>query len=102
MTGRALGLIDGLGFDLQPAGWRLTPHASAEHRRARAQWRHDLDDAEELLQDFTGVLKVGVAGRGRSPRPSSDPPATGCWPTTAPAANWPRRSGRASPGLSPT
>ncbi|HOA26831.1 MAG TPA: hypothetical protein PKG51_04885 [Arachnia sp.] len=62
MVGRALGLIDGLGFDLQPAGWRLTPHAGADHRRARAQWRHDLDDAEELLQGFDGVLKVGVAG----------------------------------------
>ena len=62
MTGRALGLIGGLGFDLQPAGWRLTPHPSAEHRRAKAQWRSDLDDAEELLQDFDGVLKVAVAG----------------------------------------
>ncbi|WP_353081080.1 methionine synthase [Tessaracoccus lapidicaptus] len=62
MVGRALGLIEGLGFDLQPAGWRLVPHAGAEHRRARAQWRNDLDDAEELLQGFTGVLKVAVAG----------------------------------------
>lgn len=26
MTGRALGLISGLGFDVQPAGWRLTSH----------------------------------------------------------------------------
>ncbi len=62
MIGRALGLIDGLGFDLQPAGWRLVPHAGADHRRAAAQWRRDLDDTEELLQDFTGTLKVGVAG----------------------------------------
>lgn len=62
MIGRALGLIDGLGFDLQPAGWRLVPHPGADHRRAAAQWRHDLDDAEELLQGFTGTLKVAVAG----------------------------------------
>lgn len=62
MIGRALGLIDGLGFDLQPAGWRLTPHPTAEHRRAQAQWRRDLDDAEELLQGFSKVLKVAVAG----------------------------------------
>lgn len=62
MTGRALGLIDGLGFDLQPAGWRLIPHSSAEHRKARAQWRSDLDDAEELLQGFDQTLKVGIAG----------------------------------------
>ncbi len=62
MVGRALGLIDGLAFDLQPAGWRLTSGADAEHRRARSQWRFDLDDAEELLQGFEGVLKVAVAG----------------------------------------
>ena len=62
LVGRALGLIDGLGFDVQPAGWRLTSHSSADHRRAQAAWRHDLDDAEELLQDFGGVLKVGVGG----------------------------------------
>lgn len=62
MIGRALGLIDGLSFDLQPAGWRLTHHSDAHHRRARAEWRHDLDDAEELLQGFEGTLKVGVAG----------------------------------------
>lgn len=62
LVGRALGLIDGLGFDLQPAGWRLTPHSTAEQRRARAQWRSDLDDTEELLQGFDQTLKVGVAG----------------------------------------
>ena len=60
--GRALGLIDGLGFDLQPAGWRLTHHPSADQRRAAAQWRRDLDDAEELLQGFDGTCKVAVAG----------------------------------------
>lgn len=62
MVGRALGLIDGLDFDLQPAGWRLTHGSGADHRRAQAQWRFDLDDAEELLQGFAGVLKVAVAG----------------------------------------
>ncbi|MCG6566351.1 uroporphyrinogen decarboxylase family protein [Tessaracoccus sp. ZS01] len=62
MIGRTLGLIGGLAFDLQPAGWRLTHHPDAEHRRARAQWRHDLDDAEELLQGFAGTLKVAVTG----------------------------------------
>lgn len=62
LVGRALGLIDGLGFDVQPAGWRLTPHSSADHRRAQAAWRQDLDDAEELLEGFDGVLKVGVGG----------------------------------------
>ena len=62
LIGRALGLISGLGFDLQPAGWRLVPNTGADHRRAVAQWRRDLDDAEELLQGFEGVLKIGLAG----------------------------------------
>ncbi|MFV0428092.1 MAG: methionine synthase [Arachnia sp.] len=62
LVGHALGIIDGLGFDLQPGGWRLAAHAGADHRRARATWRHNLDDAEEVLQGFQGALKVGVAG----------------------------------------
>lgn len=62
MTGRALGIIDGLGFDIQPAGWRLTTASGADHIRARAQWRRDLDDAEELLHGFEGVLKIALAG----------------------------------------
>lgn len=62
MIGRALGLIDDLHFDLQPSGWRLTNHSDAAHRKARALWRRDLDDAEELLQAFDGVLKVAITG----------------------------------------
>ncbi|RRD07269.1 methionine synthase [Arachnia propionica] len=62
MIGRALGVIDDLGFDLQPAGWRLIHGTGADHRRARAQWRRDLDDAEELLQGFPGPLKIALAG----------------------------------------
>ena len=76
MVGRALGLIDTLSFDLQPAGWRLVPGFSRDQARAQAQWRSDLDDAEELLQGFTGVLKVGVAGpwtlAGSVERPMGD------------------------------
>lgn len=76
MVGRAVGLIGGLAFDLRPSGWRLTTGASAEHRRARAAWRRDLDDAEELLHGFDGVLKVGVAGpwtlAGSVERPRGD------------------------------
>ena len=62
MIGRALGLVDGIGVDLPPSGWRLTDHSDANHRRARATWRRDLDDLEELLQGATGGLKIAVAG----------------------------------------
>lgn len=62
LIGRTLGLIDGLSFDVQPAGWRLTQHSGREQRRATTQWRSDLDDAEEVLQDFSGEMKVALAG----------------------------------------
>ncbi len=62
MIGRVIGLIDGLGFDVRPSGWRLTAHPGAEQRRAAAQWRRDLDDAEELLHGFAATLKVAIAG----------------------------------------
>lgn len=62
LVGRALGLTTGLDFDVQPSGWRLTTAPSRDHRAAAAQWRRDLDDVEEHLQDFEGTLKVAVGG----------------------------------------
>jgi methionine synthase II (cobalamin-independent) len=62
MTGRTLATITDLGFDLQPAGWRLTDAAGIDHRRARSLLAQDLDQLEEQAQDFRGVLKVQVAG----------------------------------------
>ncbi len=37
MIGRTLGLIAHLGFDLQPAGWRLTDAGGVDQRRARSR-----------------------------------------------------------------
>ncbi len=62
MTGRTLGLVTGLGFDLQPAGWRLTDAPGADHRRARSLLAQDLDRLEEATQGYAGRLKVQVAG----------------------------------------
>ena len=62
MTGRTLALIGDLGFDLQPAGWRLTDSRGIDHRRARSLLAQDLDHLEEQTQDFRGVLKVQLAG----------------------------------------
>ena len=62
MTGRTLAMIGDLGFDLQPAGWRLTDTAGVDHRRARSLLAQDLDQLEEQAQDFHGVLKVQLAG----------------------------------------
>ena len=60
MIGRALGLVSGLGFDLQPAGWRLVPNPGADHRRAVAQCRREL--AQALVEGVAG-LRAEVSRR---------------------------------------
>ncbi|MFL6157868.1 MAG: methionine synthase [Marmoricola sp.] len=62
MVGRTLGLVAELGFDLQPAGWRLTDAPGIDHRRARSLLAQDLDVLEEQAQDLVGPLKVAVCG----------------------------------------
>lgn len=64
MTGRTLGMVEGLGADLQPAGWRLTGGTGAglDHRRATSQLNQDLDALEELGQGLTGSFKTQVVG----------------------------------------
>lgn len=62
MTGRALAVVAELGFDLQPAGWRLTDAAGIDHRRARSLLAQDLDGLEAHSQGYVGQLKVQLAG----------------------------------------
>jgi methionine synthase II (cobalamin-independent) len=62
LTGRSAAIVSDLGFDLQPAGWRLTDAPGVDHRRARSLLAQDLDVLEEHLQDYEGRLKVQVAG----------------------------------------
>lgn len=67
MTGRAVAVVAELGFDLQPAGWRLTDAPGIDHRRARSLLAQDLDALEQHagrtgLFDDGGELKVQVAG----------------------------------------
>ncbi|MBO9520054.1 MAG: methionine synthase [Nocardioidaceae bacterium] len=62
MTGRSLAVVAELGFDLQPAGWRLTDAPGVDHRRARSLLAQDLDVLEEQAQGFAGELKIQVAG----------------------------------------
>jgi len=67
MVGRTLGLVADLGFDLQPAGWRLTDAAGIDHRRARSLLAEDLDALEEHAQAAGsfgdgGEVKVQVTG----------------------------------------
>lgn len=62
LTGRTLALVAELGFDLQPAGWRLTDASGADHRRARSLLAQDLDAVEELAQEHVGPFKTQIAG----------------------------------------
>jgi len=68
LTGRAVGLLAGLGADLQPAGWRLTGNSigvsggGLDQRRARSLLGEDLDVLEEHTQGYDGRLKVQVCG----------------------------------------
>jgi methionine synthase II (cobalamin-independent) len=62
LTGRGAATITELGFDLQPAGWRLTDATGVDQRRARSLLQQDLDALEEQTQGFTGELKVQLVG----------------------------------------
>jgi methionine synthase II (cobalamin-independent) len=62
MIGRGLAVLEGLGADLQPAGWRLGVGSGRDLRRAQSLLAQDLDAAEELLAEHEGPLKVQVTG----------------------------------------
>ncbi len=67
MIGRTLAVVAELGFDLQPAGWRLTDAPGIDHRRARSLLAQDLDALEEQAQASElfvsgGELKVQLCG----------------------------------------
>lgn len=62
MIGRSLAMLEELGVDLQPAGWRLTAAPGRDQRRAASQLNQDLDLVEELMPASAPVLKQQVAG----------------------------------------
>lgn len=62
MIGRTAGLLVDLHVDLQPTGWRLVDRPGREVRRARDLLERDLDGLEEAAADYTGPLKLQVAG----------------------------------------
>lgn len=62
MIGRALGMVDDLGVDRQPTGWRLIDHPGLDQRRAAATLRDDLEIFAEAAQDFTGEIVLTTAG----------------------------------------
>ncbi len=62
MVGRTLGQIEGIGFDLSPTGWQVTPTPGSGQRRARARLRDDLDVLAERLEGYEGPYKIALCG----------------------------------------
>ena len=70
MVGRTLATISDLGFDQQPAGWRLTDTSGVDHRRAisrfrrphRRRARRDRADPAQLCPDHSDGRLHGQGG----------------------------------------
>lgn len=62
MVGRSFGMIDALGVDFQPTGWRLIDAAGIDQRRARSMLRDDFEIFAEQAQGFTGEIVLTSAG----------------------------------------
>ena len=62
MVGRTLAVLDGIGVDLQPAGWRVTDASGIDHRRAISLLGQDLDTFEEQTQGIATTVKHQLTG----------------------------------------
>ncbi len=62
LIGRTASRLLGFSVDLQPHGWRLTPHNGRDQARALAFWREDLDQLATIFDGWTGPLKFQLAG----------------------------------------
>jgi Cobalamin-independent synthase, Catalytic domain len=62
LVGRGATFLLDMPVDLQPSGWRLVDHPGGDLRRSLDYLARDLDTLEDLAQDYTGLLKLQVAG----------------------------------------
>jgi len=62
LTGRTAALLVDMPAEVTPRGWRLAERPGRDVLRARSMLSSDLDAAEEVLQGFTGPLKVQLCG----------------------------------------
>lgn len=62
ITGRAAGLLVDLPLELELDRWRTAQAPGRDVRRSRSLLAEDLDAFEEVLQGFTGSVKVQVCG----------------------------------------
>jgi methionine synthase II (cobalamin-independent) len=62
MIGRSAALLVDLPVEVAPTGWRMTARPGRDLRRARDLLARDLDALAVVAGDYTGPLKVQVAG----------------------------------------
>jgi Cobalamin-independent synthase, Catalytic domain len=63
ITGRAAALLVDLPVELAgPRGWRIAERPGRDVRRARSLLSSDLDAMEEVLDGYTGLFKIQLAG----------------------------------------
>jgi methionine synthase II (cobalamin-independent) len=62
LTGRAAALLVDIPAEVSPRGWRLAERPGRDLARARAMLTSDLDVLGEVLQGFTGPVKIQLCG----------------------------------------
>jgi hypothetical protein len=62
LTGRAAALLLDMPAEITPRGWRLAERPGRDLARAKSMLSSDLDVLEEVLQDFTGPVKIQLCG----------------------------------------
>ncbi|MFT4295910.1 MAG: methionine synthase [Micropruina sp.] len=62
LIGRGTAVLTELPVELVAGEWRLGDHPGIDQRRAQATLRDDLDRFEEEAHDYTGTVKLQVAG----------------------------------------
>jgi len=62
LTGRTAALLVDMPAEVTPRGWRLAERPGRDLARARSMLASDLDVLEEVLQGFTGPVKIQLCG----------------------------------------
>ena len=62
LTGRTAALLVDMAVEVTPRGWRLADRPGRDLARARSMLSSDLDALEEVLDGFSGPVKIQLCG----------------------------------------
>jgi methionine synthase II (cobalamin-independent) len=62
MIGRTAALLVDMPVEVTPRGWRLAERPGRDQARAKSMLSSDLDVLEEVLQGYTGPVKIQLCG----------------------------------------